>query len=455
MEASTKLKSINPFDLKEIEVFTPYSDEYLEILIQKANSAFHTWKIEPMSQKTMLVRGMAKLLRDKKEAIGEVVTLEMGKPLRESIAEVEKCAWLCDYYAENAASQLQRKHIKTDASESFVTYEPLGVVYGIMPWNFPFWQVYRFAIPTILAGNTAILKHSPNVSKCALLIHELFAEAGFGEGVFTTILLENERASKVIEHPLIRAVSLTGSERAGRAVAKTAGAVLKPNLLELGGSNAVIVLADADLDAAVQTGFSARFLNSGQSCIAGKSFLIAKELYDAYIGKFRVKVEKLKRLNPMDKTCDIGPLARLDLAGQLERQVNASIQLGAELVIGGNRDGAFYEPTILKNITPEMPAFREELFGPVAPFMPIENLEHAIELSNRSDFGLGVSICTKNTQQVLEQVHGFNEGAVFVNEIVKSDPRLPFGGVKNSGYGRELAEEGIKSFVNVKTVYVK
>lgn len=455
MEFATRLRSINPYDLTEIEVFESYSNQKINALLAQAQTAFGAWKLRPIQHRTHCAQTMAQLLREKSEQLASMITLEMGKPLREAIAEVDKCAWLCEYYAENAASQLHQKYIKTDASESFVTYEPLGVIYGIMPWNFPFWQVYRFAIPATMAGNTVVLKHAPNVSKCALLIHELFAEAGFCEGVFTSILLENERASQVIEHPFVKAVSLTGSEHAGRAVAKTAGAAIKPTLLELGGSNAVIVLADADLDAAVQTGFSARFLNSGQSCIAGKRFLIAKELYETYIRLFKEKVENLKRLNPFDMSCDIGPLARVDLAEKLERQVNESIQLGAELVIGGNRDKAFYEPTILKNITPEMPAFREELFGPVAPFLPIENLDHAIALSNQSNFGLGVSICTKNTQIVLEQVHRFNEGAVFVNEIVKSDPRLPFGGIKNSGYGRELADEGIKSFVNVKTVYVK
>jgi len=324
-----------------------------------------------------------------------------------------------------------------------------------MPWNFPFWQVFRFAAPTLMAGNTAILKHAPNVSRCALDIEEIFAEAGYPENAFRTLILDNEHASKVIEHPLVRAVSLTGSERAGVAVASTAGKSLKPSLLELGGSNAVIVLGDVDLDAAVDTGFKARFLNSGQSCIAGKRFLVVDELYDAYIEKFKAKVEGLTFADPLSGDAKIGPLSRVDLAEGIERQVDESVKLGAKVVLGGKRDGAKYDATILRDVTPEMPAFNEETFGPVAPFIRIKDLDEAIELSNQSSFGLGVTICTGNPENVLPRISEFEEGAVFINELVKSDPRLPFGGIKNSGYGRELSLEGILEFVNAKTVYVK
>lgn len=455
MHSTSKLQSINPYNQDLVGEFQTFTAAEVDQTIKSANTAFYAWREKPISERVEPLKRLAKLLREKKETCAETISMEMGKPIKEALAEIEKCAWLCEYYADNSEAFLSPKTIKTDATKSFVNYEPLGVIYGIMPWNFPFWQVFRFAVPALMAGNAVVLKHAPNVSQCAIDIEALFAEAGFPANVFSTILLTNDFASQVIKHHLISAVSLTGSEGAGRAVARAAGAVLKPTLLELGGSNAVIVLKDAELDLAVQTGFNARFLNSGQSCIAGKRFLIAEELYDAYIGKFRVKIEKLKRMNPLDKTCDIGPLARVDLAEKLEQQVKDSVALGAELVIGGKRDGAFYEPTMLKGMTTEMPVFNQELFGPVAPFMPIESLDHAIELSNQSHFGLGVSICTRNPQQVLDKVHLFDEGAVFINELVKSDPRLPFGGIKNSGYGRELAEDGIKAFVNVKTVYVK
>ena len=288
------------------------------------------------------------------------------QPIAEAKAEVEKCAWVCRYYADHSEEFLRSKVIETDASKSYVSYEPLGVIYAIMPWNFPFWQVFRFAAPTLMAGNTALLKHAPNVTRCALDIEEIFAEAGAPVNAFRTLILDNDHASKVIEHPLVRAVSLTGSERAGVAVASTAGSVLKSSLLELGGSNAVIVLDDADLDAAVDTGFKARFLNSGQSCIAGKRFLVMDSIYDAYIEKFKAKVEQLKCADPLSGEASIGPLARVDLAEGIERQVNQSIKNGAELVCGGKRDGAKYEATVLKNVKPGMAAFDEETFGPLA-----------------------------------------------------------------------------------------
>jgi len=345
--------------------------------------------------------------------------------------------------------------VETDASKSFVRYDPLGVIYAIMPWNFPFWQVLRFAAPTLMAGNTAILKHAPNVTRCAYDIEEAFKEAGYPENVFRTLVLSNDQASAIIKHPKVRAVSLTGSERAGEAVASTAGSVLKPSVLELGGSNAVIVLKDADVDAAVDTGFRARFLNSGQSCIAGKRFLVADEIHDEYVEKFLKRVEDLKFNDPTDVSTKIGPLARVDLAEGIEKQVNGSLEKGAVLKMGGKRDGAKYDATVLTNVTPGMPAFDEELFGPVAPFIRIKDFDEAIKLSNQSSFGLGVTICTGNPSAVLDRVSEFDEGAVFINELVKSDPRLPFGGIKRSGFGRELSAAGIMEFVNTKTVYVK
>jgi succinate-semialdehyde dehydrogenase/glutarate-semialdehyde dehydrogenase len=447
--------SINPWNLAEIERFETHSAQETDAIIRAVDARYASWRRTSFAERKALLHKVAEVLVANKRRYAEHITLEMGKPLAEAIAEVEKCAWVCRYYADEAEGFLKAKMIETDARKSFVSYEPLGVIYAIMPWNFPFWQVFRFAAPTLMAGNTAILKHAPNVTRCALDIEEIFMEAGFPQDCFRTLILDNEHASAVIEHPLVRAVSLTGSERAGVAVASTAGRVLKPSLLELGGSNAVIVLGDADLDAAVDTGFRARFLNSGQSCIAGKRFMVVNELYDEYVSRFAKKVEALKFSEPLAGEAKIGPLARVDLAEGIERQVNESIAQGAKLVHGGKRDGAKYDATVLTEVKPGMPAFDEETFGPVAPFTRIKDLDEAIRLSNLSSFGLGVTICTGNPEAVLPRVGEFEEGAVFINELVKSDPRLPFGGIKKSGYGRELAADGIHEFVNAKTVYVK
>jgi len=450
-----EVASINPWNLKEIERFKTHTEEETNAIIESVNDRFYTWKRSSFTERSALMHRVAEVLVSNARKYAEHISSEMGKPIGEAKAEVEKCAWVCRYYADHSEEFLRSKVIETDAAKSYVSYEPLGVIYAIMPWNFPFWQVFRFAAPTLMAGNTAILKHAPNVTRCALDIEEIFIEAGAPANAFRTLILDNDHASKVIEHPLVRAVSLTGSERAGVAVASTAGSVLKPSLLELGGSNAVIVLDDADLDAAVDTGFKARFLNSGQSCIAGKRFLVMDSIYDAYIEKFKARVEQLKFADPLSGDANIGPLARVDLAEGIERQVNQSIDNGAELVCGGKRDGAKYDATILKNVKPGMAAFDEETFGPVAPFIRIKDLDEAIRLSNMSSFGLGVTICTGNADRIMHRIGEFEEGAVFINELVKSDPRLPFGGIKKSGYGRELSADGIHEFVNAKTVYVK
>ena len=450
-----EVSSINPWNLREVERFKTHTSEEASAIIESVNTQFLSWKKTSFADRSALLNRVGEILLERKETYGAHITAEMGKPISESIAEVEKCAWVCRFYAEKAESFLSPKMVHTDASKSFVTYNPLGVIYAIMPWNFPFWQVLRFAAPTLMAGNTAILKHAPNVTRCALDIEETFRDAGYPENAFRTLILDNTQASQIIEHPLVRAVSLTGSEKAGEAVASTAGRVLKPSVLELGGSNAVIVLEDADLDTAVDVGFRARFLNSGQSCIAGKRFLIADSIYDQYVEKFTTRVADLIFKDPTDRSAKIGPLARVDLAEGIERQVNDSIAKGAKLVAGGKRDGAKYDATILTEVTPGMRAFDEELFGPVAPFIRVKDFDHAIRLSNRSNFGLGVTICTRNPEKALARVNEFDEGAVFINELVKSDPRLPFGGIKRSGFGRELSSEGIHEFVNVKTVYVK
>lgn len=450
-----EVASINPWNLQEIERFKTHTNAEADAIVQAAHDRFLSWKKTSFIERARLLNRAGEILIERKAKYAAHITAEMGKPITEAIAEVEKCAWVCRFYAEKAEAFLQNRIVETDATKSFVTYEPLGVIYAIMPWNFPFWQVLRFAAPTLMAGNTAVLKHAPNVSRCALDIEEVFTDAGYPANTFRTLILDNSQASRIIEHPKVRAVSLTGSEKAGEAVASTAGRVLKPSVLELGGSNAVIVLEDADLDKAVDVGFRARFLNSGQSCIAGKRFLVMASIYDAYIEKFTARVAELKFMDPTLQEARIGALARVDLAEGMERQVNKSIELGAKLRHGGKRNGAQYDATVLTEVVPGMPAFDEELFGPVAPFVRVRDFDHAIELSNQSAFGLGVTICTGNTEKVLARIHEFEEGAVFINELVKSDPRLPFGGIKRSGFGRELSAEGILEFVNAKTVYVK
>jgi succinate-semialdehyde dehydrogenase/glutarate-semialdehyde dehydrogenase len=451
----TTLHSINPWNLKEIEQFATHPQDQVEEVLKRLQLRFEQWRTLSVKERSTHLERVAEVLRSNKRKYAKAITAEMGKPIAEAIAEVEKCAWVCSYYADQAEEQLVPRYIETDGSKSFVQYDPLGVIYAIMPWNFPFWQVFRFAAPTLTAGNTAVLKHAPNVSRCALLIEEIFLEAGLPSDVFRTVLLDNTAANDLIKHPLIKAVSLTGSDRAGEAVAATAGKSLKPSLLELGGSNAVIVLADADLKHAVDTGFKARFLNSGQSCIAGKRFLLEENIYDDFVAAFLDKMKTLRFADPMSGDANIGPLARVDLAEKLEQQVNRSIEMGAQCVAGGKRDGARYEPTVLTEVSIDMPVFKEETFGPVVPFMKIKDLEEAISLSNRSSFGLGVSILTGDPEAILSHATRFDEGAVFINELVKSDPRLPFGGIKRSGYGRELSAEGIHAFVNAKTVYVR
>jgi succinate-semialdehyde dehydrogenase/glutarate-semialdehyde dehydrogenase len=427
----------------------------MENIINSANKTYQLWRQKSLSDRLSFLPYLSEQLLQNKEEYAAVITAEMHKPIAQAIAEVEKCALLCTYYYENAPSFLSEKTIKTEATESFVTYEPLGVILGIMPWNFPFWQVFRFAIPTLVAGNTVIVKHASNVPKCAQLLQDLLEQVGLPKGCYQNLSLANTEVERVIAHPVIKAVSLTGSEDAGKAVAAIAGKHLKKCVLELGGNNAFIILEDADLEAAVATAVNARMQNAGQSCIAAKRFLVHNSIADAFIFQFKTALQHLKTGNVYDKATQIGPLARLDLATALDNQIQKSIDMGAQLILGGTRDGAFYVPTLLTKVTHQMPVFTEETFGPVAAITTFSNLEEAIALSNQSSFGLGVSIFTQDITKIKTKIAAFNEGAVFINEMVKSDPRLPFGGVKNSGYGRELAEEGLKEFVNTKTVFIK
>jgi len=422
--------------------------------LELAKTTQKTWQENSISKRVIYLQNLQRILLKNKETYARLITTEMHKPITQAIAEVEKCALLCDYYLENAESFLETKKIKTENSESYVSYEPLGVVIGVMPWNFPFWQVFRFAVPTLTAGNTVVVKHASNVPKCATTIQTIFEEAGFPKGCYQNLPIPSNKVAEVIANPIIKAVSLTGSEQAGIAVATEAGKHLKKCVLELGGNNAFIILEDANLEKAVASAVNARMQNAGQSCIAAKRFLVQESIHDAFVYQFKVAVEKLKSGNPLNNDTQIGSLARVDLAKELEIQVKKSIVMGAQLILGGNRNEAFFEPTILIQVTPEMPVFKEETFGPVAAITSFQTLDDAIKLSNQSDFGLGVSIFTQNIEFIKTKISAFNEGAVFINEMVKSDPRLPFGGIKKSGYGRELAEDGIKEFVNVKTVVI-
>jgi len=422
--------------------------------LELAKTTQKTWQENSISKRVIYLQNLQRILLKNKETYARLITTEMHKPITQAIAEVEKCALLCDYYLENAESFLETKKIKTENSESYVSYEPLGVVLGVMPWNFPFWQVFRFAVPTLTAGNTVVVKHASNVPKCATTIQTIFEEAGFPKGCYQNLPIPSNKVAEVIANPIIKAVSLTGSEQAGIAVATEAGKHLKKCVLELGGNNAFIILEDANLEKAVASAVNARMQNAGQSCIAAKRFLVQESIHDALISQFKAAVEKLKSGNPLNNDTQIGSLARVDLAKELEIQVKKSIVMGAQLILGGNRNEAFFEPTILIQVTPVMPVFKEETFGPVAAITSFQTLDDAIKLSNQSDFGLGVSIFTQNIEFIKTKISAFNEGAVFINEMVKSDPRLPFGGIKKSGYGRELAEDGIKEFVNVKTVVI-
>ena len=446
--------SLNPYTGKELKTYKNHTKKEISEIIDKADAGFYSWRKTSFSERKKLMLAAASELKKNKIEYAETMTVEMGKPISQAIAEVEKCAWVCEFYAENAEKQLQNEIIKTDAHKSYVSYEPLGVVLAIMPWNYPFWQVFRFAAPALMAGNIGVLKHASNVFGSALNIEKVFKRAGFPENCFTTLLVGSDAIESIIENEKVKAVTLTGSGPAGASVASIAGKNIKKTVLELGGSNALIVLKDCDMEKTIATCVQARFQNTGQSCIAGKRLLIDESISEEFIEKMVVKVRELKSGDPMDEQTYIGTLAREDLAKDLEKQVNASVKAGAKIVIGGKRQGAYFEPTILTNVTKEMRAFKEETFGPALSVTTFKTIEEAVELSNNSKFGLGVSLFTKNIEEAEKLTFQFDEGAVFINELVKSDPRLPFGGIKQSGYGRELSEHGIREFMNRKTVFI-
>lgn len=451
---NNSIKTTNPFNnqvLKEYKLHSP--DEVLQI-VEQSNKTFQQWKLTSIKERCRLLMNLAQIIEDDQEDLATLMTLEMGKPITQSISEIEKCVTLCDFYATNADNFLADELIETDASESFISYDPLGTILAIMPWNYPFWQVMRFAIPTLTAGNTAILKHAANVTGSALAIEKLFEKAGYPKGCFTTIIADHKTVEDLIANDIIKAVTLTGSEEAGKNIAATAGKHLKKTVLELGGNNACIVLDDADLDKYMDTIVNARMQNTGQSCIAAKRFIVTENIYDTFLKQFKEKVSAMKFGDPMDKQTTIGTLARADLAKTLKKQIDESIKLGATVVIGNNQKEAYFEPTILTDITSEMPVFKEETFGPVAAIMKVKNVEEAFKIASETRYGLGTMVFTQSIETAQNYIDSIEDGAYFVNAMVKSDARLPFGGTKASGYGRELSKEGIHEFVNRKTVYI-
>ena len=448
-------QSINPFTQETLQKFPIEETKQVNQKINQAWEAYQQNKAQALTHRCKAVEKLGSLLRAQTEDLAPLLTREMGKPLAEAESELEKCAWLCDYYAEQADAFLAPRSENTDALKSYVRYDPLGVVLAVMPWNFPFWQVFRCAVPAYLAGNTVLLKHAENVQGCAQALEQLFSQAGLGNHALQNICIAVEQIEEVVAHPKVRAVSLTGSLRAGRSLAAVAGKHLKPQVLELGGSNAFVIFEDAPLEKAAELALNARMMNNAQSCIAAKRFLVHEAVADAFTELLKKKIAGLKMGNPMDREIDLGPLARVDLAEQLADQVERATQAGAQLLIGGKRHDAFYEPTLLTQVGPENPAFQEELFGPVFSLTMFKTAQEAVDLVNQSDYGLGVSLITKNLERAKGLIPAFEDGAVFINDLVKSHPHLPFGGTKHSGYGRELSREGIRAFTNVKTVAVK
>lgn len=448
------IKSINPYNQETVYEVAELDIKEVESGIDKADEQYKIWKEVSFSERSILMKAAGNEMRKNAREYAEIITQEMGKPITQSLAEIEKCADLCDYYAEHASEHLADKIIETEAHKSFVSYEPIGIVLAIMPWNYPFWQVMRFAIPALMAGNVGILKHASNVMKSAMSIEKIFEKAGFPTGCFTNLPIGSKRIEEIIKNPKVKAVTLTGSEAAGRSVAAIAGSEIKKTVLELGGSNALVVFADCNLQETVKTCVQARFQNAGQSCIAGKRLLVEYSIAAEFTKAFLEEVKQLQPGDPLRKETTIGTMAREDLAVELEKQLQDALDKGAAILLGGKRNKAYFEPTVLGNVTTEMSVFKEEVFGPLIGITTFKNEEEAVALSNSSPFGLGVTIFTEDFEKASRLVPKFDEGAVFVNELVKSDQRLPFGGTKSSGYGRELSQDGIQEFVNKKTVYI-
>jgi succinate-semialdehyde dehydrogenase/glutarate-semialdehyde dehydrogenase len=452
------MKSINPTTNKVIKEYPEHSSSEVKKIIEDVHNEWLTWKETSFEHRSGLFRIAARVLRERKEKYARLMTEEMGKIIRESMAEIEKCANACDYYADHASELLKDNVVSTDASRSLVVFQPLGVILAVMPWNFPFWQVFRFAAPTLMAGNASVLKHASNVPACALAIEEIFRDAGFPENLFRTLMIPSKDVKDVISDTHITAVTLTGSESDGSEVASLAGKHIKKTVLELGGSDAFIILEDVDMEKAVRTAIPARMINQGQSCIAAKRFIVVEGRKPEFERRVKLAMESLKMGDPQDPETDIGPLARKDIADEIDRQVQRSIAAGARLVLGGkpaNRAGCYYQPTILSDVKKGMAVYAEETFGPVISIIPVKDEEEAIAVANDSQFGLGGSVWTEDLERGEAVARKIETGAVFVNGLVKSDPRLPFGGIKKSGYGRELSEFGIREFVNIKTIWIE
>ncbi|HSA58575.1 MAG TPA: NAD-dependent succinate-semialdehyde dehydrogenase [bacterium] len=450
-------RTLNPATEELVREYPEHSWDQARAAAEKAREAFRSWREVPVDQRAAVARRLAALLRSRLARYGALITLEMGKPIAQAEVEIDKCGRGCDYYATSARQALEPQAVQTEAAKSYVRYDPLGVIFGIMPWNFPFWQVFRFAIPALMAGNVVLLKHAPNVPACALEIESLFREAGASEGVFQSLFLTNDDAAKLIESGMVAGVSLTGSDRAGSAVASVAGKNLVKTVLELGGSDPFIVFEDADLDATIPVAVKGRMLNTGQSCIAAKRFLVAEKIYPEFRDRILAAVRALKVGDPTHPETDLGPLAREDLLKNLEKQVGEAKRQGAKVLLEGGRrteKGFFYAPTVLEEVRPGMSAFDQEVFGPVVSLIRFKTADEAVALANMTSYGLGASLWTRDTAKAEALARRIEAGNVFVNGMVKSDPRLPFGGIKRSGYGRELSVVGIHEFTNIKTVWI-
>ena len=456
--AEMAIETVNPTTEEVVKTFEAYTDQEVLAIIDDVEQEFLNWRKSRFSERKELMLNCANILKENSEHYGEILTLEMGKPITQSIAEVEKCSLVCRYYAENSETMLNKEVIKTDASESYVQFDSLGIVLAVMPWNFPFWQVFRFAAPALMAGNAGLLKHASNVPMSALAIEDIFKKAGFPANIFRTLLINSVQVDNVIENPAVKATTLTGSEYAGSMVASKSGKMLKKSVMELGGSDPFIILKDADLELAAQTAVTARLLNNGQSCIAAKRFIIVNDISEKFEKLFTDKMKSVKLGDPTDDKTELGPIARHDLLLELDQQVKKSVEKGARILTGGEKisgKGYFYPATILTDVKKGIPAYDEEIFGPVASVIKVRDEKEAIEVANDSNYGLGASLWTNDLVKAKRLAGEIESGSVFINGMVKSDPRLPFGGIKLSGFGRELSHYGIKEFVNIKSVWIK